>query len=145
VPIVWNAGSGTFFVGTIHDGSIYRGSPDDPTVRVFLEGHPGRSATGIGIAGERLVVAGGMYGDIRLYDLKTRARAGNFDTGPDEFLYRLHVIDAGDVWITDAVRPALWHLPRSRSPPARARRPRSPSPPRHPTSKDRTTSRASSL
>ena len=58
-PITWHADSGTFFVGTWYDGSIYRGSPDDPTVRVFLEGQPGQAATGIGISGERLLVAGG--------------------------------------------------------------------------------------
>jgi hypothetical protein len=37
-PITRHAESGTFFVGTMHDGSIYRGRPDDPTVRVFLVG-----------------------------------------------------------------------------------------------------------
>jgi hypothetical protein len=70
-PITWHAGSGTFFVGIWNDGSIYHGSPDDPTVRVFLEGQPGQAATGIGISGERLLVAGGIYGDIRAYELQT--------------------------------------------------------------------------
>jgi hypothetical protein len=45
VPIVWHADSGTFFVGTFHDGSIYRGDPEDPTVRVFLEGQTGVAGT----------------------------------------------------------------------------------------------------
>ncbi len=81
-PITWHADSSTFFVGTWYDGSIYRGSPDDPTVRVFLEGQPGQAATGIGISGERLLVAGGLYGDIRAYDLQTKQRVGEFSTGP---------------------------------------------------------------
>jgi hypothetical protein len=110
VPIVWHADSGTFFVGTFHDGSIYRGDPKDPTVRVFLEGQPGQGASGIGVTGDRLVVAGGMYGDIRLYDLQTRARVGKFATGFGGFLHGLHVTDAGDVWVTDAARPVLWRL-----------------------------------
>jgi hypothetical protein len=66
VSIVWHAESGSFLVGTHYDGSIYRGTLDEPTVPVFLEGQPGQAATGLGIAGGRLLVAGGMYGDIRL-------------------------------------------------------------------------------
>ena len=109
-PIVWDADSGSFFVGTMTDGSLYQGSPDDPTVHVFLDGQPGRAAGGLGIAGERLIVAGGIYGDIRVYDLRTHARAGGFDTGTGGFLNGLVVTDAGNVWITDAGRPVLWHL-----------------------------------
>ena len=110
VPIVWHDDSQTFFVGTFHDGSIYRGRPDDPSVPVFLEGQPGQAASGMDIAGERLLVAGGIYGDIRAYDLQTRERVAEFLTGSDGFLMGLHVTQAGDVWVTDAVRPVLWHL-----------------------------------
>jgi hypothetical protein len=110
VPIVWHAESGTFFVGTMHDGTIYRGRPDDPAVRVFLEGQPGQMASGIGIAGGRLVVAGGIHGDIRVYDLQTRQRVGEFSTGSGGYFFGMHVTEAGDVWLTDAVRPMLWHL-----------------------------------
>jgi hypothetical protein len=110
VPITWHAESGSFFVGTMHDGSIYRGKPDDPTVRVFLLGQPGQTASGIGVTGDRVVVAGGIYGDIRAYDLRTRQRVGEFSTGSGGFLHGLHIADSGDVWITDAQRPALWHL-----------------------------------
>ena len=77
---------------------------------MFLEGQPGQAATGIGIAGERMVIAGGMYGHIRAYDLQTKQRVGEFSTGSDGMLHGLHVTDAGDVWVTDAVRPMLWHL-----------------------------------
>ena len=109
-PITWYADSGTFFVGTWYDGSIYRGSPDDPTVHVFLEGQPGQAATGIGISGQRLLVAGGLNGDIRAYDLQTKQRVGEFSTGSGGHLHGLHVTDAGDVWVPDALRPVLWHL-----------------------------------
>lgn len=109
-PITWHAATGTFFVGTWYDGSIYRGSPDDPTVRVFLAGQPGQAATGIGVSGARLVIAGGLDGDIRTYDLDTKERVGEFSTGSNGMLHGLCVTDAGDVWVTDAVRPVLWHL-----------------------------------
>lgn len=110
IPIVWHAESATFFIGTKNDGTLYRGRPDDPSVRVFLQGQPGQTASGMGVAGGRLVVAGGMYGDIRVYDMTTRQRVGEFATGPGGFLYGMHVTEGGDVWVTDAVRPVLWHL-----------------------------------
>ena len=50
VPIVWHADSRSFFVGTWHDGTLYRGSIDDPTVRVFLEGQPGQAISGLAMA-----------------------------------------------------------------------------------------------
>jgi hypothetical protein len=110
VPIAWHEESRTFFVGTVDDGSVYRGSIDDPTVPVFLQGEPGRMATGMDITGGKIVVAGGLQGDIRVYDLQTRAQVGTFSTGAGGFLRNLLVTDAGDVWATDTVRPVLWHL-----------------------------------
>ena len=110
VPIVWHADSRSFFVGTWHDGTLYRGSIDDPTVRVFLEGQPGQAIRGLAIADGRIYVAGGMYNEIRIYDLETRTRVGTFGTGSDGKLFNLVVTDAGDVWVTDMVRPSLWHL-----------------------------------
>ena len=141
MPIVWHAESGTFFVGTKHDSSIFRGRPDDPSVRVFLEGQPGQAAAGIGIAGERILVAGAEYGDIRVYDLQTRQRVGEFSTGPGTCLMGMHVTEAGDVWVTDAFRPVLWHLTADQSRSAAAHRPRCPSARRSRTSAHRTTSK----
>jgi hypothetical protein len=110
VPLVWHEESRSFFVGTFHDGTIYRGTLDDPTVRVFLEGQPGRSASGLAVVGDRILVAGGGYGDIRIHDVSTGARLGDFTTGPGGFLNGMTVADGGDVWVTDAGRPVLWRL-----------------------------------
>ena len=57
-----------------------------------------------------MLVAGGMYGDIRAYDLQTRQRVGEFSTGSGDLPQGMHVTEAGDVWVTDAFRPVLWHL-----------------------------------
>ncbi len=57
-----------------------------------------------------MLVAGAMYGDIRVYDLQTRQRVGEFATGSGRCLTGMHVTEAGDVWVTDALRPVLWHL-----------------------------------
>jgi Cu-Zn family superoxide dismutase len=108
--IAWHDESQSFFVGTYFDGSLYRGRLDDPTVRVFLAGWPGQAAEGIKTADGRLYVAGGLYGEIRIYDLDSRARAGSFATGHGGALTDLVVTDTGHVWVTDGVRPVLWHL-----------------------------------
>jgi sugar lactone lactonase YvrE len=108
--IAWDEASRTFFVGAYNDGTIYRGGLDDPTVRPFIAGSPGRSAVGLKVAADRLYVAGGIYGDLRVYDITTKAQVGTFSTGEGGFLNDLVVTDAGDVWVTDSVRPMLWHL-----------------------------------
>ena len=38
------------------------------------------------------------------------AAAGEFATGSGGYLHGMHVMEAGDVWVTDAIRPVLWHL-----------------------------------
>jgi sugar lactone lactonase YvrE len=108
--ITWDEAGRTFFVGAYNDGTIYRGELDDPTVRPFIEGSPGRSAVGLKVAAGRLYVAGGIYGDLRVYDVATKALVGTFPTGDGGFLNDLVVIDTGDVWVTDSVRPTLWHV-----------------------------------
>lgn len=106
----WHAASRTFFVCTHNDGTIYRGGLDDPTTPVFLQGQPGESADGIRVAGGRIYVAGSIDGRIRVYDLATRQRTGTFETGPGGQVIDLAVTGTGDVYVTDGVRPVLWHL-----------------------------------
>jgi len=110
VTIDWDDASRSFFVGTFDDGTIYRGTLEDPVAQVFIEGRRGQSAHGIDTAGQRLYVAGGLYGDIRVHDIGTRAMVGSFATGSGGWLVDLAVTGAGDVWVTDAARPVLWHL-----------------------------------
>jgi hypothetical protein len=110
VAIEWHDPSRSFFVGTYHDGTIYRGRLEDPTVPVYIEGRRGQTANGIKVANGRLYVAGGLYGDVRVHDLETRELVGRFDTGSGGWLVDMAVTGAGDVWVTDATRPVLWHL-----------------------------------
>ena len=102
--------SRTFFVGAYNDGtkSIAASSTTPPCRRPSRA--PGRSAVGLKIAGGRLYVAGGIYGDLRVYDVATKALVGTFSTGEGGFLNDLVVTDTGDVWVTDSVRPMLWHV-----------------------------------
>jgi len=108
--IDWDAASRTFFVSTHNEGIIYRGGLDDPITPIFLRGEPGQSADGIRVSGGRIYIAGGVDGQIRVYDLSTRQRTGTFETGPGGHVIDLAVTGTGDVYVTDGVRPVLWHL-----------------------------------
>jgi sugar lactone lactonase YvrE len=105
------AGRGdTFFVGATGDGTIYRGTVDNPAVTEFITGAAGESAVGMKVAGGRLFVAGGSTGKIAIYDLGTRQQVGSFDTGAGGFLNDLVVTRGGDVFVTDSFRPVIWHV-----------------------------------
>jgi hypothetical protein len=108
--IEWHAESRTFFVSTHNAGSIYRGGRDSPITPIFLHGQPGLEADGIRVAAGRINIGGGNDGEIRVYDLATRQRTGTFETGPGGQVIDLAVTDAGDLYVTDGVRPVLWHL-----------------------------------
>src|SRR4029079_290353 len=54
-----SAGLGTFFVGATGDGTIYRGTLNNPNVTEFIVGGAGKSAIGLKVARGRLYVAGG--------------------------------------------------------------------------------------
>jgi sugar lactone lactonase YvrE len=105
------AGRGdTFFVGATGDGTIYRGTVDNPAVTEFITGAAGKSAVGMKVAGGRLFVAGGSTGKIAICDLGTRQQVGSFDTGAGGFLNDLVVTRGGDVFVTDSFRPVIWHV-----------------------------------
>ena len=108
--IEWHAESHTFFVSTHNDGSIYRGGLDSPVTPIFLHGQPGQEADGIRVVGGRIYIGGGIDGEIRVYDLATRQRIGTFETGTGGQVIDLAVTGTGDVYVTDGVRPVLWHL-----------------------------------
>lgn len=110
VDVGWHAASGTFLVATYNDGTIYRGRLADPDVPVYMTGTLGQTVAGIAVAGDLLYAAGSISGQIRVYDLATRAQVGRFETGSGGEVLDLAVTGSGDVWATDGTRPVLWHL-----------------------------------
>ena len=110
VDIDWHAASDSFFVATYNDGTIYPGAGADSEVPVYMQGTLGRTVGGITIAHDLLYVAGAISGQIRVYDLATKAQVGRFETGSGGDLIDLAVTGTGDVWATDGTRAALWHL-----------------------------------
>src|SRR5689334_4723779 len=77
---------GTFYVSITGDGAIYRGSLGSDTVTPFIPGSAGDSAVGIKVRKGKLYVAGGATGNIKVYDLKTKALLATFATGSGGFL-----------------------------------------------------------
>lgn len=115
--IAFDRSTGAFFVGATglgslsgNGGTIYRGTIDDPTVRVFIPGAPGLEAVGLTVARGRLYVAGGFSGSVRVYDIATKglvASFGNFGAG---MLNDLVVTKNGDAFVTDSFVPVLWRI-----------------------------------
>ncbi len=101
---------GAFFVSDTGSGAIYTGSPGSDTVTPYIPGTTGGSAAGLKIWRDRLYVAGAGSGKITVYDLASKQAVATFDTGKGGFLNDLVVTRGGDVYVTDSLRPMLWHV-----------------------------------
>jgi hypothetical protein len=99
-----------FYVSSTGDGAIYRGTLDSPTVSPFIPGVAGHSAVGLKVDHGKLYVAGGSTGSITVYDLAGKQAVATFQTGSGGFLNDLVVTGRGDVYVTDSLRPTLWHV-----------------------------------
>lgn len=110
--VAWDKHSRAFFVGATGDGTIYRGTLNNPTVSEFIAfpADSGRSSIGMKVHRGLLYVAGGMTGNIYVYNLATKATVATFATGAGGFLNDLVVTHKGDVYVTDSFRPMLWHV-----------------------------------
>lgn len=110
--VAWDRHSRAFFVGATGDGTIYRGTLNNPTVSEFLAfpADSGRSSVGMKVHRGLLYVAGGGTGNIYVYNLATKATVATFATGAGGFLNDLVVTHKGDVYVTDSFRPMLWHV-----------------------------------
>jgi Cu-Zn family superoxide dismutase len=108
--IAFDRRSRSFFVSITTSGDIYRGTLRDETVAPFIEGDG--AAIGIKVKRGKLYVAGGPTGSIKVYDLATEALVARFETGTGGFLNDLVVTRGGDVYVTDSLRPTLWHVTR---------------------------------
>src|SRR5262249_20567438 len=70
--VAFDPASGAFFVGALGDGTIYRGTLNNPIVTEFIPGAPGKQAVGMKVAAGKLYVAGGFSGAARVYDIATK-------------------------------------------------------------------------
>jgi len=98
-----------FYVSITADGAIYRGTLRSDKVEPFIPGD-GKPSVGIEKHRGKLYVAGGDSGRIKVYDLRTKQAVATFETGAGGFLNDLVVTRRGDVYVTDSIRPTLWHV-----------------------------------
>ena len=106
--------SGTFYVSSVADGSIYRGNVRNERAELFLPGgEDGRTqAAGLALDDGLLYVAGGQTGKVFVYDTSSGDLVRSFDAQGAGFLNDVTVNPhSGDAYITDSFVPILWRVP----------------------------------
>ena len=106
--------SGTFFTGSLVDGSIYRGDIRTGKGRVFITPPPGRVAVGMKVHKKLLYVAGGPTGDAYVYDTRSGADVRVYDFSPGGFINDV-VVTKHAAWFTDSTFPFIYKVPISRN------------------------------
>ncbi len=107
--------SGTFFVGSVKEGTIYKGKIARPSLEVFSPGGAdGRSiATGMFFADDRLVVVGRQTGLIFVYNTKNGRLISKLDNGlrtGQTFLNDTTFAPDGSAYVTDSINPVLYRV-----------------------------------
>jgi outer membrane protein assembly factor BamB len=107
--------SGTFYVSSVADGSIYRGNVrNEQAEELFLPGgEDGRTqAAGLALDDGLLYVAGGQTGTVFVYDTSSGDFVRSFAAQGTGFLNDVTVNpQSGDAYITDSFVPILWRVP----------------------------------
>jgi sugar lactone lactonase YvrE len=114
--------SGTFFVGSVKEGTIYRGKIARPGLEVFSPGGAdGRTiATGMFFANDRLVVVGRQTGLIFVYNTRNGRLISKLDNGlrtGQTFLNDTTFAPDGSAYVTDSVNPVLYRVVPTRTGP----------------------------
>ena len=107
--------SGTFFVGSVKEGTIYKGKIARPILEVFSPGGAdGRTiATGMFFSNNRLVVVGRQTGLMFVYDTKTGRLISKLDNGlrtGQTFLNDTTFAPDGSAYVTDSINPVVYRL-----------------------------------
>lgn len=106
---------GAFYVGSVKEGTIYRGKVGSGKLEVFSPGGAdGRTiATGMSFKDGRLVVAGRQTGLIFVYNTVDGRLVAKLDTGRREgqtFLNDAAFAPDGSAYVTDSIDPVLYRL-----------------------------------
>jgi sugar lactone lactonase YvrE len=98
----------TVYVGSLADGSIWRGNVRTGKGKVFIRGADGKVAVGVDYerGRNRLWVAGGPTGTVTAYDASTGDLLAQYNAAPGGFLNDL-VVTRHAVYVTDSVQQHL--------------------------------------
>lgn len=113
--VVGNGSS--FFVGSLVDGTIWKGDLRTGRGEVLVTPGDGRTAIGMDDdrGGSRLFVAGGPFGAAYVYDTRTGETLASYQLTAEPVTFVNDVIVTRDaVYVTDSFRPVLYKLPLGR-------------------------------
>jgi strictosidine synthase-like protein len=105
---------GTFYTGSLIDGSIYRGDVRTGQGSIFIHPPAGRLAVGMKVHKKLLYVAGGDTGDAYVYDTRTGADVRLYHFSPGGFINDV-IVTKRAAWFTDSFFPFLYKIPVSRN------------------------------
>ncbi|GAA2821187.1 SMP-30/gluconolactonase/LRE family protein [Crossiella cryophila] len=108
--------TGVYYVGSVKDGTLFRGRVGSPEVTVFSPaGADGRTiANGLALDGDRLIVLGRQTGKVHVYDTRTARLVTTLHNGePSTFLNDLTVHPGGGYYVTDSINPWLYRIQRT--------------------------------
>lgn len=101
--------NGTFYTGSLADGTIYVGDVEKGNVRVLVPGGTGRSAVGVAVRGRYLWVAGGETGKAWVYR-RDGSLVRTYDLDPGGFVNDV-VVTKRAAYFTDSFEPFLYRVP----------------------------------
>lgn len=101
----------TFYVGSVDDGAIYRGSLRTGQGEILVPGQTGRAATGMKVdRHHRLFVSGAGSKFIRVYDARTGEEIRSYAVPDSGFINDVIVTRRG-AYFTDSNVPQLYFIP----------------------------------
>jgi sugar lactone lactonase YvrE len=104
---------GTFYVGSIPTGAIYRGNLKTGDGDVFIRGATGRRAIGVHLCKGRLYVAGGETGKGFVYSARTGERLAEHTLTTETDTFVNDVVTArGAAYFTDSRQAAIYKVGR---------------------------------
>lgn len=106
---------GAFYVGSLANGAIYRGSVVTGRGSVFVPGVEGSSVNGLEVSGGKLFAAGGRTGQVRVYDARSGRLLLTEQVGaPGSSFVNDVVVTRDAAYFTDSLSPNLYVLPLGR-------------------------------
>ena len=102
------AEDGTFYVGSLARGAIYRGDLNTGLGEILVEPVDGRVAVGVEYDDGRLWVAGGATGQARAYDAHSGELLGSWSLASAPTFINDVVVAGDTAWFTDSMKPVLY-------------------------------------